>query len=526
MKKDTLLIVDDEPLNRVLLESILRVLGYESRSAANGQQALEMLDENIDLILLDVNMPEITGFEVVRRIRAAESFSDVPVIMVTALSSMQDRLTAVEAGANDFICKPVDKTELSIRVASQLKVKHAQDAVKTYQFDLESKVEERTQSLQEANEKLAKLATTDALTGLANHRGLVSHLEAVIEQANADGKSCGVLFIDLDHFKALNDSFGHAVGDSVLSELGQLLKRTIAEEGAWGRWGGEEFVCILPDTNYTEALDLAERVRSSVAQNVFNTGCHMTCSIGVALSPGDGTARSTIAEAADRAMYVAKALGRNQVRAASDVLSSFAALRAENPSREDLALEGLVQALMSLVEARDVTTAAHTNVVRALATRLAIAMNLSAEEVHFVALVGQLHDIGKVAVPDSILLKKGPLSADEWQIMRGHVGIGAEVVKRVPSLRVLSPAIRAHHEKWDGSGYPDGLVGEDIPLAARIVAVADAFAAMTADRPYRLAQSNEIALTEIYRLSGTQFAPEVVDALRSLHTVEAVSEAA
>jgi two-component system cell cycle response regulator len=514
MRKDTILIVDDEPLNRLLLEGMLNLLSYQSKSASNGVEALQMLDESIDLVLLDVNMPEITGFEVTRRIRVAEKFSDVPIIMVTALSSMQDRLAAVEAGANDFICKPVDYTELRIRVASQLRVKHGQNAIKNYHEELEMKVEERTLSLQEANARLEQLATTDALTGLPNHRSLVDSLDRIIHDTCVSGSTCSVLFIDLDHFKNLNDSFGHAVGDTVLSEFGEILGRVVGERGVCGRWGGEEFLCILPDIDSDEAIGIAEDVRRSVAQFAFHigTGGHMTCSIGVAVAPFDGLDRSTIAETADKAMYVAKALGRNQVRSAADVDSGFGGLNDSQP-RQDVALEGLVEALMSLVHARDEVTGKRTKEVQHLSVQFAQAMGLPPKEVQFVGLVGKLYDIGKVAIPDSILQKVGRLTDEEWVKMKMHPVIGAEVVGRVPNLRLAAPALRAHHEKWDGSGYPDGLAGDKIPVASRIVAVCAAYSAMTGGRPHQKAMSPEAAVAEIRRNSGTQFAPEVVAVL-------------
>ncbi len=518
MKKDTILIVDDEPLNRLLLEKVLDVHGFECRSAKDGAEALAVLDSDIDLVLLDVNMPEITGFEVARRIREGANCSDVPIIMVTALSSMQDRLNAVQAGANDFICKPVDHTELLIRASAQLRVKHAQDAVKSFQRDLESQVLHRTSELQEANEKLSRLATTDALTGLFNHRNLVDVLELEIEKCTANDSMCSVLFIDLDHFKALNDSCGHGIGDAVLVEFGGLLEESMRPYGVCGRWGGEEFVCILPGISGATAKAYAEEFRRKLAQYLFRAGggCHMTCSIGVATFPQDGHDRSSIAEAADKAMYVAKALGRNQVRGSEDVSTGFEALRANPSTREEVALEGLVEALATMVSYRDECTGSHTADVGELSQEIARELGLGADDIRFIGLIGKLHDIGKVAIPDSILLKDGPLSSDEWLKMREHPQIGSEVINRVPTLRALAPAIRAHHERWDGTGYPDQLAGDEIPLAAQIVSVADAYCAITTNRPYRKAATKEHALEEVRRNSGTQFNPAVVSALMAL----------
>jgi diguanylate cyclase (GGDEF)-like protein len=528
MKTDRILIVDDEELNRFLLEGILEVLGYECRSASNGVEALRVLDSDIDLVLLDVNMPELTGFDVVRKIRLADQCNDVPVVMVTALSSMQDRLAAVEAGANDFISKPVDQTELRIRIASQLRIKHSQDEVKRHQVDLESQVQTRTSELESANQKLAQLATTDTVTGLANHRSLVSSLDAEVSRCAATHSTCSVLFIDLDYFKALNDSCGHVAGDEVLNEVGATLEEAIRGRGICGRWGGEEFVCILPDTDGEKAVELAESVREQIARRSFGAAlsCHLTCSVGVASYPRDGLDRSTLAEAADKAMYVAKSLGRNQVRAAEDVSSGFESLRFDCSSREDQALSGLVEALVALVNMRDECSGKHIEDVEVLSREIGIALGMADAEIRLLGIAGKLHDIGKVAISDAILTKGTALSTEEWSSVKQHPRIGADVLARVPSLRAIAAAVRSHHECWDGSGYPDGLIGDEIPVAAQIISVADAYSAMTSSRPYREPMTHDAALSEIRRCRGTQFSPTVVDALELSFRTKGIQAAA
>jgi len=230
--------------------------------------------------------------------------------------------------------------------------------------------------------------------------------------------------------------------------------------------------------------------------------------------PGDAADRDGLVDAADRAMYAAKRLGRNQVRAAGEPV--VAALEGDMGSREDVALVGTIEALAALVEARDQYTGEHTHDVARLAARLALLLGLGAAEARMIALAGRLRDVGKVAIPDTVLRKAGRLSEDEWTLMRKHPAVGADVVGRVPALRVLAPLIRAHHEHWDGRGYPDALAGEDIPLGARIIAVADAYGAMTTHRPYRVASAPDWALGEVRRCAGTQFDPAVVDALTTL----------
>jgi HD-GYP domain-containing protein (c-di-GMP phosphodiesterase class II) len=218
--------------------------------------------------------------------------------------------------------------------------------------------------------------------------------------------------------------------------------------------------------------------------------------------------------AADRAMYAAKHFGRNQVRAATDpaVLALFNVSQPEG-RREEPTLVGVVEVLVALVEARDHLTGQHSHQVVALALQLALALEWVALEAQMLARAGHLHDVGKVAIPETILQKPGTLTAQEWEVMQMHPVVGAEVVSHIPALRPLAPVIRAHHERWDGQGYPDQLAGEAIPLGARILAVADAYLTMIVDRPYQQARAPAAALVELRRCAGSQFDPQVVEAL-------------
>lgn len=384
---------------------------------------------------------------------------------------------------------------------------------------LDKRVVERTKELSEANAKLEALATTDPLTGLPNHRMLMSLLDKELERSRRFGRSSTVLFLDLDHFKALNDGCGHDAGDTALRELGLIAKTCLRTMDTLGRWGGEEFVALLPETTLAEGMIVAERVRLAIAEHLFPVGggVHLTCSLGVATYPEDAADRSLLVACADRAMYAAKRLGRNQARTFADPV--VAALDTEEHvggSREDAALQGTVEALTSLVSARDHYTGEHIESVSELSIQIAMALGLKSAEVRMIGLVGKIHDVGKVAIPDAILQKQGKLTEEEWEIMRLHPVIGAEIVDRIPSLRVITPGIRGHHERWDGNGYPDKLFQTSIPLASRIVAVADAYNAMTTDRPYRKAMDPEAALLEISRCAGTQFDPDLVQVLKNL----------
>jgi len=380
-------------------------------------------------------------------------------------------------------------------------------------------IEEKNARLAENNTLLQALSKTDPLTELPNHRALLSTLKQELERAQRYDRPCSLLFLDLDHFKALNDGYGHAAGDTVLRAFAGVLSTTIRNMDTAGRWGGEEFVVILPEATAEEALDIAERIRKAVSFFSFEIsgGLHLTCSVGVACYPEHAADQDALLTAADQAMYGAKRLGRNQVRMVCDpaIIALLTTETAEG-GREETALHGTVDALVTLVEKRDWSLGHHSQQVADLVRQLALARGMSLEEAQVVALAGQLHDIGKVAIPDAILQKPGPLTEEEWEQMRRHSIVGAEVISCVPSLRPLAPVIRAHHERWDGQGYPDHLQGEQIPLAARLIAVVDSYTVMITDRPYQLARPQAVVLVELQRCAGSQFDPRVVEALIGL----------
>jgi putative two-component system response regulator len=339
-KPKRILIVDDEELNRELLEDLIASFGHEPEMAGDGSEALAMMKLDIDLVLLDVMMPGMDGFEVAKRIRENVDYSDLPIIMVTALTSKEDRLRAVEAGANDFIAKPVDKTELKVRTASLLKMKEAQDAIKRHKAELEKKVEQRTAELRLALQDMAE----------AQRKTHQAHLETI-------------------------------------------------------------------------------------------------------------------------------------------------------------------QRLAIAAEYKDEDTAAHINRMSNYCAIIARGLHLPPGEQEIILHASPMHDVGKIGIADAILLKPDKLYEDEWDIIKQHSTIGYRILSGSSSelLQVGEIIALSHHEKWDGSGYPKGLVGEDIHLFGRICAVADVFDALTSKRPYKKAFSNEKAYEILRESRGTHFDPKVLD---------------
>lgn len=336
-----ILVVDDEKKACELLKRFLETKRHDVITSYCGEDALEKVkSEKPDLILLDIKMPGMDGLEVVRQIRHGPDYGDMPIIMVTALSRQEDRIRAVEVGANDFISKPVDMTEVHVRTASLLKMKHAQDAVKSYQADLEIKVAERT------------------------------------------------------------------------ADLRKSLKETVAAQ----------------QKTYDAHVDTLRR-------------------------------------------------------------------------------------LAVAAEYKDKDTAEHIKRMSSYCNVLATSLHLSLEETELLTLTSTMHDIGKIGTPDEVLLKPGKHTPEEWEIMKQHTTIGAKILRGSSSKLLQSGEVIAltHQEKWDGSGYPNGLTGEDIPLWGRISAVADVFDALTSERPYKKAFSNEKALDIMKEGRGKHFEPQLID---------------
>lgn len=384
---------------------------------------------------------------------------------------------------------------------------------------LQRKLQKRNRGLALLNDLLAKQATIDSLTGLPNHRELMTRLDAVLANAQETTSTCAIIFMDLDHFKAINDRYGHIIGDAVLCEFSGLVLSCMRVNDYLGRWGGEEFVAVLPGVERAEARQAAERMRVIVEQHVFadEQEIHLTCSSGVATYPYVATLREELLMNADRAMYTAKRLGRNQVRAASEPLVLAMGMLAEAPeTAEQAEMLAVVESLIAALEARDHPTGQHSRRVAALSFKLALAFGLNWSDACSVGMGGLLHDLGKVAMPDAILFKRGKLSAAEIEYMARHPLVGEKILARLPSLRAVAVIVRTHHEWIDGSGYPDGLRDGAIPLGARIVAVADAYDAIISHRVYRQGRASAEAVNELRKGAGRQFDPRVVEALDCL----------
>lgn len=305
-ESSTVLVVDDLPLNLKLQKAYLREVGYQVILAENGIEALRKIREEIpDLILLDVMMPKMDGFQVCRHIKNNLKTRFIPVIMVTALNEIESKIKGIEAGADDFICKPFNKLELLARVKSLIRIKH-----------LNSELQLKIRQLEEAHIKLKKLAITDGLTGVFNYRFFKEQLTKEIIRSARHKSAVSIVMIDIDYFKNYNDKHGHPAGDSVLKVIAGLLKSNIRNLDTAARYGGEEFALILIETNKNSAGIVAKKIKDLVEAHKFKyeetqPNGKITVSMGVATFPQDGDSFDALVDLADKRLYHAKAKGRN-----------------------------------------------------------------------------------------------------------------------------------------------------------------------------------------------------------------------
>jgi diguanylate cyclase (GGDEF)-like protein len=359
------------------------------------------------------------------------------------------------------------------------------------------------------------MAATDALTGLANHRAYQERLAEEYAKARDTGDDLALVILDLDHFKRINDTHGHVVGDAVLAEFARRLAANARSDDLVARIGGEEFAWIMPGTDGASAWDAAERLRADVARRAFGEVPAVTVSAGIC-SAGQASGPDEMVRFADGALYWAKARGRDAAYIFSpdvvEVLSDEE--RADRLARSH-AMQS-IRVLARAVDAKDHSTREHSERVADLAVQIAIALGWSIERAAQLRDAGLLHDVGKIGIPDAVLFKPSRLTDVEYELVKAHPALGAQIASEVLNEEQRA-WVRGHHERFDGRGYPDGLAGEGIPEGARILALADAWDVMTSVRSYREAWSLDEALLECGAEAGRQFWPKAVEALALLH---------
>lgn len=482
--------------------------GYSTAHANTGLDALEVVRScQPRVVLCEWQLAHRTGINVCRMLRADSRTEDCHIILLTEQYDSRTCVEGLAAGADDLIGKGRPFDELVSRVRVGIRMWHLQ-----------------------AN--LKRAAITDSLTGLYNRSHFANVIDSEFSRSRRYGHRLSIILADLDNFKAINDTYGHQVGDMVLRQVAQILRHSVREVDTVVRYGGEEFVIIVPESSLSQAAELAERLREAVDKQPGPEELHghrITASLGVA-SDEDSRVTTTaeLLSLCDQAMYAAKQAGRNAVVTSDELSGSVETSICDPGEVEDLrrqvvslsvqAKEAYVQSIWALVqalEARDEFTARHSQNVTFFAEQTVRQMGLSPALTRSVRLAAMLHDIGKIGVPDSVLLKPGPLTESERAILRKVPQLSTNIVDHMRILQAELPMIRHQREYYDGTGYPLGLKGEQIPIGSRVLMVADAFDALTSDRIFRPSRSVEDALAEMRAHAGTQFDPKVVEALEA-----------
>ncbi len=380
-------------------------------------------------------------------------------------------------------------------------------------------------------------AVTDPMTGLFNRRYFNEQLSRELDRFQRHGHPFSYIIIDLDYLKRINDNLGHQFGDAAIKHIAAVLKRQVRDVDTAARYGGEEFVILLPVTDVKSARIAAERICNAIREKPVEGVGTVTASVGVSTFPTDATDRDSLTELADQALYLAKHRGRDQVCSVSEDLKPSLAKRGQEAlevqqeamraraaqyASIDLGLIaehgvlGIMGSIVKLIEAKDAYDQSRSPRAADYATRLAQALHLSKEHTTIISLAAVLHNVGKLAVPEELLKKPGPLTPEERKIIEQSPEVGARILEPARHLHRVAAVIEAYHEHWDGTGYPKRLKGEEIPLESRIIALVDAYIAMTSDRPYRQALPPEQAIELIKQGAGKEWDPRLVKLFVSL----------
>lgn len=514
------LVITDNPQDEGIVRKNLHGMADLSLETGSPEEAHKLLqqlpDEELpDLLLLSYATPGDDGLKFLTHLR--QILSSPPPVLV--LAGQDDEHVAVEymkAGAFDFLSRREVNT-------------HGDRLRKSVQSALEKR--ELEKDLAQATREIQRMAFTDGLTGLFNRHFFNETLNKEYENALRYGYPLSCIMVDVDFFKEINDRFGHLFGDEALRQIAGAIQGIIRAGDLAARFGGDEFVILLPHTDRNGSRVLAERIRALLSGRTpvatANEKIFLTASFGISsLMPGSLFSKEDLLNQADDALYRAKKSGKNQI--VTWTPDPEEPLEQESPALGQIeyykkslqrmqlqvktAYMELTESLVRAIESRDPLVGDFSKKVMGLALSTAQQMGLPAEEVEIIKNAAILHDIGMIGIPDKILLKKTPLTPEERESIQRHPAIGVEMLLPVTFLDRERLIILHHHERYDGRGYPHRLRGERIPLGARIIALADAYVAMCHDRTHRRRRGTREAVQEIIINKGKQFDPAVVDA--------------
>lgn len=359
--------------------------------------------------------------------------------------------------------------------------------------------------------KLKALVNKDGLTGVYNHRYFQDSLKKKIQISDRTNKPLAMIFIDIDYFKNYNDLYGHQSGDDILKQIGKILSENVREGDVVARYGGEEFAILLSNITEEKALIVADNIRKIIEFTKFygeenQPKGFLTVSMGVSVYPDKAKTDIELIKSADDALYRAKFFNKNRVETYTSILDELK----RDIEGEEVELIASIKTLISVINAKDRYTYSHCERLVFYSRLLAQKLNLNEEDTNTLVYGAYMHDIGKINISKEILIKKMPLTKDEWELLKLHPQDGVDIIKPVQSLHKIAPLILNHHEKYDGTGYPIGLKGEEIPYLARVLTVVDSFDAMTSNRPYNKRKTYEEAINELVKFSGSQFDSKIV----------------
>ena len=503
-------IVEDDRAQRALFVEMLRQSGQRVADAETVDTGFQIVKaEHPKVILCDYQLPGGTGLDLLRQVRQDPTVTNTYFILITAHDGPELKSRAWEGGVDDYLAKPFDPDELQARIRVGTRIWQMQ-------------------------ERLRAAVITDGLTGLYNHDHLNRVLDREMNRSRRYGRPLSLVMMDLDFFKAVNDTYGHPAGNQVLEEVARILRESARTIDTPARYGGEEFAIVMPETTAGHTCAAAERMRLAIADDLHVEALRdhvLTASFGVA-DTNDPRVRSAadLMDLADRSLYMAKHLGRNRVVRADQVAAdSETMIGSEGGELEELrkrvavlstqSKEAHIQSIAALgqvLEEKDPFTSRHSLNVSFYCENLARHLGCAEATVKSVRNAALLHDVGKIGIPDKILMKRQALSSLERMVMSQVPLISTRVVDRLRILESEMQIVRHQREFYDGSGHPSGLTGDQIPVGSRILFVADAFDAMTTDRVYRQRMDIDGAVRELRDHAGSQFDPRVVLALEQL----------
>lgn len=503
-------VIEDDADQRRLLVTFLEREGFSVSAAADLTSGLTSLQhEPSKVVLCDFDLPDCEVDDLAGLLRHRPEHPNCYFILMSASSLCDLPAEMLNIGTDDFLAKPINRRELSARVRVGVR-------------------------MWTMHNRLRHAAITDGLTGLYNHDHFNRILEAEMGRSRRYGHPLAIIMMDLDFFKAINDTFGHLAGNSTLEDVARILRDGVRDVDVPTRFGGDEFAILLPEARTSDALQVAERIRAAlkVSLRVEAIKDHeVTASFGIADSddPRVKTAAALV-DLADRALYQAKHQGRDQLACGhdvGDVVGVTESIQTDEVDRLRRRLTALsvrtkdvymqsVESLLQALDEKDPYTARHSVNVAFYAQQIAEGVGCSRAIVKAVYNAALLHDIGKVGVPDRILMKRSSLTALERMVVDQVPLIGTRIVDHLRILETEVQIIRHQREYYDGSGLPSGLKGDQIPIGSQVLLVADAFDAMTTDRVYRRRRSIDDVVAEIVGLSGKQFSPRAVTAMSQI----------